>query len=120
MPEEQSIVREHRDPTLERQERDAFLVLFHIFNVSAGDPDVELAADQVARDLAFEMRDASLLIDHLVMCGHVRCRIEGGLCITPFGKDYIDHEAGRRRSVRSRIGHPAGLQKWSGAQREIA
>jgi hypothetical protein len=54
------------------------------------------------------------------MCGHVRCRIEGGLCITPFGKDYIDHEAGRRRSVRSRIGHPAGLQKWGGTQREIA
>ena len=49
-----------RDPTAERQERDAFLL----------------------HALAFERDHASLLIDHLVMCGLVRCRAEGGLFIT--------------------------------------
>jgi hypothetical protein len=108
-----------RNPIAERQERDAFLLLFHLFNVTAGDPGVELAPDQLARDLAFEWPQVVLLVDHLVMCGCVRCRVEGGLCITPDGVDYVA-AAGRRRSVRSTRGQPAALQKWSGVNAEPA
>jgi hypothetical protein len=106
-----------RNPIAERQERDAFLLLFHLYNVTAGDPGMELAPDQLARDLAFEWPHVVLLVDHLVMSGCVRSRVEGGLCITPDGVDYVA-TAGRRRSVRSKRGQPAALQKWSGMSAE--
>ena len=112
MSDEREMHDPERNPIAERQEREAFLLLFHLYNVTAGDPGVELAPDQLARDLAFEWPQVALLVDHLAMCGHVRCRIEGGLCITPDGVDYVA-TAGRRRSVRAKRGQPAALQKWS-------
>jgi hypothetical protein len=118
MSEEQSMDRPERDDTAERQERDAFLVLYHIFSVTAANPDVELAAETLARDLAFERPDITLLVDHLALCGCVRCQLEGGLSITPDGIDYIGQAAGRRRSVRARRGQP-GSQKWSGIAEKL-
>jgi hypothetical protein len=113
MSEERAMHDPERNPIAERQEREAYLLLFHVFNVTAGDPAVELAPDRLARDLAFEWPQVVLLVDHLVMCGHVRCRVEGGVCITPDGVDYVG-TAGRRRSVRSKRGQPTALAKWGG------
>ena len=113
MSEERAMHDAERNPIAERQEREAYLLLFHLFNVSAGDPEMELAPDRLARDLAFDWSQIVLLVDHLVMCGHVRCQIEGGVCITPDGVDYVG-TAGRRRSVRSKGSQPTALQKWSG------
>jgi hypothetical protein len=116
MRDETRSERAHRDPTAERQERDAFLVLFHLFNLSGSDPELEWAPDRLASDLAFERQYVSLLVDHLVMSGYVRSRAESGLHITPAGIEYVGAAARKRRSVRhqSRSKGAPGLSRWRG------
>jgi hypothetical protein len=104
----------NRDATAERQEREAFVVLLHLFNVSGGNPELEIAEARFSRDLALDGPVLSILVDHLVISGHVHRRVGGGLFITAKGAGYIERAAGSRRSVRHTTGSGAapGLSGW--------
>jgi hypothetical protein len=103
-----------RDPTTERMEREAFILLLHAFTVSNGHLDIELSDLSLGRDLAFERPYLLLLLDHLAAGGFVRCRPEGTVLLTEQGAEYIRERAKLRRSVRwvGSSGAP-GIAKWS-------
>jgi hypothetical protein len=97
-----------RDGARERQERDSFLLLLHLHNLSAGAPAVALFVGQVAHELGFGEQAARLLIHHLERGDYARSVGGSRVSITPRGAAYIEREAGRRRSVRLR--HSADAQ----------
>jgi hypothetical protein len=106
--------RQDRDPTTERMEREAFVLLLHVDSVSSGDPTVEVSDLSLGRDLAFERSHLSLLLDHLAAGGFVRCVPNGGVSVTPRGVDYLREQARLRRSIRyaaAQRGAP-GIGKW--------
>ena len=107
--------RPSRDATAEKLEREAFDVLLLLFTVCDANPETLCAELLLAKDLAFEGPHLALLVDHLVMTGHVRRRVGGELFITANGCDYIERAAGKRRSVRYQpSAHVApGLERWS-------
>ena len=90
-----------RDPVLERAERDAFLLLFHLHNLSDGEPSRAFPLQKMSRDLAFgETRTGQLA--QFLSHGHLLSDDTSALSITDAGVDYL-RRAGRRRSAR--LGH---------------
>lgn len=103
-----------RDPAAERQERESFLLLLHVFNLTAGDEAAVLSEVALERDLASDAATVQRSIDHLSGCGYLSWRPDGGLAITRAGAEYVMRRAGERHSVRDAAPPPgaAGLQRW--------
>ena len=103
-----------RDLAAERQQRDSYALLQHIYNLTGGDQTVRLLDMALARDLAFDHPTVLLSIDHLAAAGYIRCDVEGGLAITRAGAEYVAGRAGNRRSVRDARPAPGAslLKRW--------
>ena len=92
-----------RDGTLDitkvRAEREAFVLLQHLYTLGDADPQAWMGTEQVGRDLDFSAEEMDTLISELSRSGYVS-RIGSAIAITLSGIDYIDRVARRRRSIR--------------------
>jgi hypothetical protein len=103
-----------RNPDVERQQRESYLLLAHLFSVSGGDGSVPLAELDLARDLAFDQRTVLRGIEHLTTTGYLRWNAHGELFVTSRGVAYVATEAGHRQSIRDalpELGAPT-LTRW--------
>jgi hypothetical protein len=107
MAEQPPRARHRPDPSTEREERDAFILLLHITTVAEPVDMVELEDEQLGRDLAFPPDRLAPLVDALAAGGYVQRRSADRLVITAKGIEYI-RSARNRRSVR-RPPPPRGL-----------
>jgi len=111
-----------RDSDVERQQRESFLLLVHLFSVSGGDGSVPLSELDLARDLAFDHPTVLRSIEHLTTTGHLRWDADGELFITARGVEYVAAEAGNRQTVRDALpdlGAPA-LTRWRDPKGRLA
>ncbi|MEX2572565.1 MAG: hypothetical protein WD737_14790 [Gemmatimonadota bacterium] len=82
-------------------QRDLHVVLVHLYTGRATAPMTPLTAEKVARELGFTPGRSVSLIEMLRGAGLLRYSGFGeGLVLTASGVDYIEREAGRRRSLR--------------------
>lgn len=88
-----------RDLEREQAERDAFLVLFHLYNLCEGDARAGYPIDRLCRDLGFYDDETAARLSDLLEWGRLLAKGEAAVSITPEGVEYI-RKAGRRRSAR--------------------
>lgn len=103
-----------RDGTLDlttvRAEREAFVLLQHLYTLGDADPKAWMGTEQVGRELDFSADEMEALISELARSGYVS-RIGSAIAITLAGIDYIDRVARRRRSIRGVVGpRPPGSE----------
>jgi hypothetical protein len=91
-----------RDDLAERQQRNAYVVLLHVYTHALTTEDSpEIAVEALERDLALPRQEARALVWRLVRHGYLR-EVPGRteVALTPAGQAYLERGAGRRRSVR--------------------
>ncbi|MEX2583553.1 MAG: hypothetical protein WD766_09770 [Gemmatimonadota bacterium] len=82
-------------------ERDAYVVLLHLYTVTQAAPSAALAPERITRDLGFTESNSDVILRALLYEGYVEhCGSAQGLTLTGKGSDYIERKAGRRRSLR--------------------
>src|SRR4051812_13408028 len=100
MPDGTGSANRRRDLVSERRERDAFVVLLHLWNLSRGPSSLGTVARGVAQDLAFDREAFAAALEILHSAGFVRYPFPDRLRLTALGAHYIQQAAGHRRSVR--------------------
>jgi hypothetical protein len=92
---------QQRDATLEERERRRFLVLSRILTLCEGDVGTVMLCSRIADDLGLGRSEAANLFSDLIEAGYLADAGAGpAVSITPQGVLYVEHRAGRRRSVR--------------------
>ena len=100
-------MRTTRDQDREQTERDAFLVLYHLYNLCGGETRAAIPIDRICRDQAFNDDLTAALLADLLEWGRLLTKGEATVSITREGLDYI-RSAGRRRSARLDAWAPPG------------
>lgn len=91
-----------RRPEVERLERDSFILLQHVYTVTGADPEVPVSAAHVGAQLGFAEDESARLVRYLSWIGFMKESAAGPhLALAPEGIHYLEHGAGRRRSVRA-------------------
>lgn len=97
--------RQPRDPEIERQERERFIVLLHVYNLTWRAFAPALPIPRLADTLALRRDDAEAIVSLLLHHALVRAVGGGGAVeVAPRGVEYVEHLAGRRRSLRLMAG----------------
>lgn len=81
--------------------RDGFAVLQHLASLTADGCMDAVDVHHLARDLGFSPDEAKEIVEYLGWNGYLEYRGSSlRICLTPHGKEYVRHHAGRRRSAR--------------------
>lgn len=89
-----------RDLKAERRERDAFILLQHVYTYSGNVPEIPISLESAAKALDFGAADTHRLAEHLIYAGLFKREKSGAISLSAEGREYIDQLAWRRRSVR--------------------
>jgi len=88
-----------RDRHEERDERDRFVVLLHIYTLAKAGVE-KIGADRITSDLGLPAARSARLIGALEFGEFVRHTRGVSISITRRGVEFIERVAGRRRSLR--------------------
>jgi len=93
---------EIRDEERERKERERFIVLLHVYTVTAHEWSA-VTVERIASALALAYDEARAILDLLLLHSYV-VPVGGGtgVVVGKRGAEYIERLAGRRRSLRIR------------------
>lgn len=82
-------------------ERDRFAVLLHLHTRGHFDAGKGLSDERIIRDLGLRPARGEPLLRGLIRAEYLEQSRSGpGLVLTEKGREYVEHGAGRRRSVR--------------------
>ena len=82
-------------------ERERFVVLLHLDTLREVTPTEACTPAKVMRDLGFSSDRVQMVLDPLIKAGFLApAGSSEGLVLTARAREYIEREAGRRRSVR--------------------
>ena len=83
------------------KQRNLFTVLLHTYSRRQEDPLCGVSPAGVMRDLGLDPADATALLESLMESGFLARRDgSSSIVLTPAGRDYIEFDCGRRRSIR--------------------
>jgi hypothetical protein len=89
-----------RDYQEECRDRERYVILLHLFTLTqAADEDI-FPSERIVLDLGFSQDRADALIQGMVLAGYLRYAVGDSLALTRKGMDYIERQAGRRRTLR--------------------